>query len=29
VRTSGVVLIFESKSTSPKTDEGTWAVTAP
>jgi Collagen triple helix repeat (20 copies) len=29
VRTSGVVLIFESTSTSAKTDEGTWAITAP
>jgi hypothetical protein len=29
VRTSGVVLIFESMSTSPKADEGTWAATAP
>jgi len=28
-RTSGVVLIFESKSSAPRTDEGTWAVTAP
>ncbi len=29
VRTSGVVLVFNSTSTSPKTDEGTWAITAP
>jgi hypothetical protein len=29
VRTSGVVLAFESKSSAPQTDEGTWAVTAP
>ena len=29
VRTSGVVLIFEAKSSTPQTDEGTWAVTAP
>jgi hypothetical protein len=29
VRTSGVVLIFDSTSSAPKTDEGTWAVTAP
>ncbi len=29
VRTTGVVLVFNSTSTSPKTDEGTWAVTAP
>jgi hypothetical protein len=29
VRTSGVVLLFDSKSSAPKTDEGTWAATAP
>jgi hypothetical protein len=28
-RTSGVVLIFKSSSSASKTDEGTWAVTAP
>lgn len=28
-RTSGVVLIFEAESGAPRTDEGTWAVTAP
>ncbi len=28
-RTSGVVLVFESKSSAPQIDEGTWAVTAP
>jgi len=29
LRTSGVVLIFESKSSAPRVNEGTWAVTAP
>ena len=29
VRTSGVVLTFEASNSSSRTDEGTWAVTAP